>query len=665
MSSSFPEIIPAENVQWYYKPLKWDNTYFPTELFSGYDIIRIENQYREFRKELDKGKSRIDVREGLFEIDFVTHMCTPLYWNSDKFPNTPNTNQWRSAVVQRGYWFRTDNWEPLDETESDAVEEVFVNYIVKTVELPVSNKKNEGILLSRGYFNKVTVDSIPAEVSHVVLIAHGIGQIIGNITWDMIRMRETVTKVLEKYFPAQGRRIEIFPLEWRTTLPLDEGTIDSVTLPECQFVRAYLNSTALDIMYYTSSVQRMEIMKTFHQEVVRIYKLFCEHNPRFRESGGKISIVAHSLGAVIAFDVLTHSTPLHSDMIYFRQLQNMSNGNKDISNLMMQYIKLVNVERKMLNKANILSDEFELDGETSFPKIENLFCIGSPLAVFLALRGVHPRVSKPLCEPEPSPTPTSISKESIDSEIDENCENSPAMTRPQRKTKASKYRDESHLHNSKANFRLFNIFHPRDPVDASISSAELRAMWVINLFTTQAVETSILELGGLNAYRLEPLIFKHYANIQPALIGNPKLVKDPELPKSPPTRPIEDKFGFINENSNNKQKAKALKSNASAQKSVSLALNALENYLKVRTPGIETIMESYEKTFADMKLMPLPSERKLRARIDFQLEAEELTVQNMLVDVFTSHRAYWTNEALCVFLLSQILDEAPKFTTSQ
>lgn len=134
-------------------------------------------------------------------------------------------------------------------------------------------------------------------------------------------MRETCARLLPKYFPEYRGRIEFFPIEWRTILPLNEGTIGSVTLPECQPLRAYLNSTALDVMYYTSSVQRMEIMRTFHQAVVRIYNLFCKHNPQFLENGGKISIIAHSLGAVIAFDVLTNSTPLYSDMTYVRQLQ--------------------------------------------------------------------------------------------------------------------------------------------------------------------------------------------------------------------------------------------------------------------------------------------------------------------------------------------------------
>uniref|UniRef100_A0A3Q3J2D6 DDHD domain-containing protein n=1 Tax=Monopterus albus TaxID=43700 RepID=A0A3Q3J2D6_MONAL len=71
-------------------------------------------------------------------------------------------------------------------------------------------------------------------------------------------------------------------------------------------------------------------------------------------------------------------------------------------------------------------------------QVENFFCMGSPLAVFLALRGIRPGNNGV----QDHILPTSICK------------------------------------------RLFNIFHPTDPV----------------------------------AYRLEPLILKHYSNIAPVQI---------------------------------------------------------------------------------------------------------------------------------------------------
>lgn len=37
----------------------------------------------------------------------------------------------------------------------------------------------------------------------------------------------------------------------------------------------------------------------------RLYTMFCSRNPCFLERHGKVSIVAHSLGSVIAYDILT------------------------------------------------------------------------------------------------------------------------------------------------------------------------------------------------------------------------------------------------------------------------------------------------------------------------------------------------------------------------
>lgn len=73
------------------------------------------------------------------------------------------------------------------------------------------------------------------------------------------------------------------------------------------------------------------------------------------------------------------------------------------------------------------------------------------------------------------------------------------------------------------------------------------------------------------------------------------------------------------------------------------------------------LFETGHQSPKEIRHLPSCSERHLRSRIDFQLESEELTVQNLLHHVFTSHRSYWTNEALCIFLLSQILSEAPTF----
>ncbi|KAL5962081.1 Phospholipase DDHD1 [Taenia solium] len=185
-------------------------------------------------------------------------------------------------------------------------------------------------------------------------------------------LRETCSRLKKKYFTKYKGRLEFLPVEWRTNLPLNEGIIRSVTITDCQPLRAYLNSTALDIMYYTSSIQRMEIMRAFHHEVARLYGLFCARNPHFIERGGKVSIIAHSLGAVVAFDVLTTSTPMRSDIAYIWMLQKMNNEFNENCDLISHQTRLTEIERKLLTRAESQKKVSELPSGAPFPEVRSL-----------------------------------------------------------------------------------------------------------------------------------------------------------------------------------------------------------------------------------------------------------------------------------------------------
>lgn len=106
-----------------------------------------------------------------------------------------------------------------------------------------------------------------------------------------------------------------------------------------------------------------------------------------------------------------------------------------------------------------------------FLQVKNLFCLGSPLAVFLALRGMKP------ISPSANTINTAVRlhskdrEDDFDSDVDdEDCPASQCTNRYDTTAGIASshsfpnYPDERHLHNSDADFRLFNIFNPRDPV---------------------------------------------------------------------------------------------------------------------------------------------------------------------------------------------------------
>lgn len=104
-------------------------------------------------------------------------------------------------------------------------------------------------------------------------------------------------------------RYMFLPVDWRSSLTLDDGIVETITPKSIQMIRDRLNSSALDIMYYTSPLFRTEIINSLVSELNRLYRLFVQKNPTFEQNNGKVSFVAHSLGTVIVYDILTSNNP--------------------------------------------------------------------------------------------------------------------------------------------------------------------------------------------------------------------------------------------------------------------------------------------------------------------------------------------------------------------
>uniref|UniRef100_A0A674P782 DDHD domain containing 1 n=1 Tax=Takifugu rubripes TaxID=31033 RepID=A0A674P782_TAKRU len=569
------------------------------------------------------------VRGGLYEVDIKERECKPVYWmQQDHIP------------VMRGQWFIDGSWLPLEEEESDLIEQEHLNHfrgqqiqdtfetdlIVKTVDskdaihslklsrthvdwhsvdevylysdattskiartvtqkLGFSKASSSGTRLHRGFVEEASPEDRPPQTTHVVFVVHGIGQKMdqGRIIKNTGMLRECGRKMEEKHFlDHNDEHVEFLPVEWRSKLQLDGDTVDSITPDKVRGLRDLLNSSAMDIMYYNSPLYRDEITKGLTQELNRLYTLFCSRNPEFEERGGKVSIVSHSLGCVITYDIMTGWDPVRK--IYYFNPYFCSRDTNIVFSI----------------------------------QVENFFCMGSPLAVFLALRGIRPGSS---CHQDHI-LPTTICS------------------------------------------RLFNVFHPTDPV----------------------------------AYRLEPLILKHYSNIAPIQIhwcsaSNPtpydeirptylNPVKDPtsdtESIPSPSTSPVLTRR-YYGESITSLGKASILGaasigkgiggilfsrfSRSNSQPSVSSGLEGGANVEEEEPKqaesqsayGLSTITRPTSPTisFSERMLMPLfclPVE--LERRIDFELR--EGLVESRYWSAVTSHTGYWCSHDIALFLLTFI-----------
>ena len=111
------------------------------------------------------------------------------------------------------------------------------------------------------------------------------------------------------------------------------------------------------------------------RELNRVYKLFKEKNPNF---GGSVSIYGHSLGSVIAYDIATHQN--------IASVEHSAKTSPGINSPGIDLSEVLGGGNKLNNSLGVLIVE---DETIDAPKLEfdiaNLYCVGSPVGMFLFL----------------------------------------------------------------------------------------------------------------------------------------------------------------------------------------------------------------------------------------------------------------------------------------
>lgn len=80
------------------------------------------------------------------------------------------------------------------------------------------------------------------------------------------------------------------------------GIVEAITPFSVVSIRHLLNTSAMDILYYTSPLYGGEVRAGLQKELNRLYFMFTSRHPGWK---GKVSILAHSLGCVIVYDIVT------------------------------------------------------------------------------------------------------------------------------------------------------------------------------------------------------------------------------------------------------------------------------------------------------------------------------------------------------------------------
>ncbi|KAA6413064.1 MAG: hypothetical protein FRX48_02808 [Lasallia pustulata] len=306
------------------------------------------------------------------------------------------------------------------------------------------------------------------EIEHLILITHGIGQRLGmrmesvNFIHDVNVLRKTLKSVYQSSPDLQALnsevdrlpkncRVQVLPVVWRHLLDFpkqsrkqnrkeqdltdmdleddeDYPSLTDITVDGVPAVRNLITDLALDILLYQSAY-REHIAGIVQRECNRIYRLFLQRNPYFR---GKVSLIGHSLGSAILFDILSRQkdNPTRSLLDIGHPKQNPSD-----------------IGRGSVTHAN---SDLSLDFD-----VEDFYCLGSPIGLFQMLKG---RTIAGRRSPDANPTQSPLDLDSLDD---------PFLGSSSTATGASAKRDSNLLSISVSSPRcrqLFNIFHPTDPI---------------------------------------------------------------------------------------------------------------------------------------------------------------------------------------------------------
>lgn len=123
----------------------------------------------------------------------------------------------------------------------------------------------------------------------------------GKTAWDEMHGKSN---------PNNHRRIECLGVDWFNEIHDDSkvgmnDALAKVTLPSIPSIRKLAHDVAMDVMLYLTPEFRDRIVRVVVEKINLIYLQFCELNPSFVKNGGKCTIVGHSLGTVIIYDVLS------------------------------------------------------------------------------------------------------------------------------------------------------------------------------------------------------------------------------------------------------------------------------------------------------------------------------------------------------------------------
>ncbi|KAF2664566.1 DDHD-domain-containing protein [Microthyrium microscopicum] len=523
------------------------------------------------------------------------------------------------------------------------------------------------------------------EIEHLILITHGIGQRLGlrlesiNFIHDVNTLRKTMKSVYndsadlqalngERDQETKNCRIQLLPICWRHLLDFpkqslkhnreeqDLGdaigvqddeypTLDDITVEGVPAIRNLITDLGLDILLYQSPVYKAHISKIVLGECNRIFKLFKERNPTFH---GKVSLLGHSLGSAILFDLLCNQ-------------------------------KIDVPQSPFFPRSRTPADKEELNLQFEFD-VEDFYAFGSPIGLFQMLKG---RTIAARQTPNVKPAQTPYGGPQFD----------PFANYIEITTSSPKCR------------QIFNVFHPADPIayrmepliSPAMASMKPQALPYTKkgLFGAPVgqgfssigarVNQSISSYWGSFSTSIANNLLNRslgISNEEASLLGNPMSHKamKPSLP--PPAQPAMQSESALTQPSI-ATTASAPLTVDDAKRMVAQGSEALETSEEGQNPptllntNLETLFTGFQKQQATPESTPIEKmgdeEKEEALKKEQKLQREEIKVRALnkngrvdyniqegafdisLLASIASHLSYWGDEDVSHFMVSQLL----------
>lgn len=269
-------------------------------------------------------------KDGLQTVDLRTNVCKPTYYDGSEF------------LVRRHLWFERSGGKltPVSPKVEAELERRFGTLPLYQVPLGTSFKIDNSVYTrtklgaevhrqwvglkselvrgaEHGTLEDVKKECLPYKqrpIKHLVFCIHGIGQLL-SVAFEQINFVNDVNKLREIMLQSPlGNDVQVLPVMWRHKL---DNRIMDINPQQLFGSRNLAADAALDFVLYMEPRNRRNILTAAAAEMRTMYAKFCANNPEFAENP-KVSIIGHSLGSVLAYELVNPNRSKIRQRIFHR-----------------------------------------------------------------------------------------------------------------------------------------------------------------------------------------------------------------------------------------------------------------------------------------------------------------------------------------------------------